>query len=122
MVLLSARTHAQQACPTLRGTAGTKPAPKQGDAWTTQNPDVMKDPKCILQQPLVLALLGTDLEVLISLEGQDGSGHSQLRPCHPEAFSSSPYAPANCFAFTNSFHPDLRRAAMANDHDHYHLY
>lgn len=30
----------------------------------------MKDPKCILQQSLTLALLGIDLEVLISLEGQ----------------------------------------------------
>lgn len=70
---------------------------------------MMKDRKCILQQPLMLALLGMDLEVLISLEGQDGSGHSQLWPFHPEVFHSSLSASANCFAFTdtNSLHPDL---------------
>lgn len=78
----------------------------------------MKDPKCILQQSLVLVLLRMDPEVLISLEGQDGSGHSQLQPFHPEALPSSPYVPANYFAFTNNLHPDLRRAA----NDHYYLY
>lgn len=47
-------------------------------------------------------LLGMNSQVLISLEGQDRSRHSQLWPFHPETLSSPPYAPANCFAFTET--------------------
>lgn len=43
----------------------------RGSTWTSHKPDVMKDPKCILQQLLVWVFLGMDLEVLISLEGVD---------------------------------------------------